>query len=312
MSQDPTRQITRADVLGDPGVARLIEQAVREDLNAWGADVASGDVTARLVPGERDCRGRIVFREAGVVAGLPIAEQVLSLIAPDAGLDCLVQDGDRLEAGQTAAAISGPARQVLAAERLMLNFLQRLSGNATATRKFVDAIAGTGAKLLDTRKTTPGWRLLEKYAVRMGGGHNHRIGLYDQVLIKDNHLASLGGEASVPEAIQRARAGAPAGTPLEIEVTTQDGALTAARAGADIVLLDNFTVEGLRAAVAAVRADAGERGAAPPLLEASGGVTLDSVRAIAETRVDRISTGWITHSAGSVDIALDFEISEAE
>jgi nicotinate-nucleotide pyrophosphorylase (carboxylating) len=204
------------------------------------------------------------------------------------------------------AELRGPARGVLAAERLILNFLQRLSGTATATRRFVDAVEGTQAKLLDTRKTTPGWRALEKYAVRAGGGHNHRMGLYDQVLIKDNHLVVHGGEAAVGKVVALARECAPPGTPVEVEVTGLEGALEAARAGADIILLDNFGVDRLREAVERVRADASARGAAPPQLEASGGVDLTTVRAIAETGVDRISTGWVTHSARALDIALDF------
>lgn len=281
-------------------VQELLAISIREDLRE------EGDVTSRVIPEGAVCEAKVVYRQAGVAAGLPLAERVLAKIAPGAALECHVQDGDRLDAGAVAATIKGPARQVLAAERLMLNFLQRLSGTASATRRFVDLIEGTGAELLDTRKTTPGWRLLEKYAVRAGGGTNHRFGLYDQVLIKDNHLCVHGGEAAVAEVVKLSRETAPAGTPVEVEVTTEEGALNAARAGADIILLDNFDPPGLKSAVEAVRADAKERGAAAPKLEASGGIASDTIRAVAETGVDRISTGWITHSAPSLDIALDF------
>ncbi|MGE0711652.1 MAG: carboxylating nicotinate-nucleotide diphosphorylase [Planctomycetota bacterium] len=281
-------------------VRALVRLAIAEDLGEL------GDVTSRVIPESATCRASIVFRHAGVLAGLPLAERVLAEIAPEARLERRAQDGERLERGGVAAEVSGPARGVLAAERLMLNFLQRLSGTATATRTFVDLIAGTGAALLDTRKTTPGWRTLEKYAVRAGGGENHRFGLYDQVLIKDNHLCVHGGEPNVAEVVRLSRAESPAGMVLEVEVTTLQGALDAARAGADIVLLDNFTPAGLKDVVAAVREDARVRRAQPPALEASGGISPESVRAVAESGVDRISTGWMTHSAPSLDIALDF------
>ena len=284
----------------DDATEALIELAVSEDLGA------EGDVTGRVVPADARCVGRIVFREPGVLAGLPLAERVLARIAPDARLEAWARDGDEVDAGEVVAELRGSARGVLAAERTLLNFLQRLSGIATATQRFVDAVSGTGARVLDTRKTTPGWRALEKYAVRVGGGDNHRFGLYDQVLIKDNHLAVWGGEAAVAEVVARAREAAPAGTPVEVEVTTLEGALTAVRAGADIILLDNFSVAHLREAVTAVVEDVSRRGAEPPLLEASGGIALDTIRAVAEAGVDRISTGWITHSARALDIALDF------
>lgn len=296
----------------DPGVfdrddvRRLIELAVEEDLGP--ARSYEGDVTARLLPPELGCTGGIVFREPGVLCGLPFVRRVLRRLAPDATITEHAHDGQQVVAKQVVAVIQGPARQVLAAERTLLNGLQRLSGVATATRRLVDAVAGTQARVLDTRKTTPGWRTIEKYAVRAGGGLNHRTGLYDMILIKDNHLAVLGGEPAVAEGIRRARAAAP-GLPLECEVTTQDGALAAARAGADMVLLDNFTPAGLTAACEAVREDAARRGAKPPLLEASGGITLQTIREVALTGVDRISTGSMTHSARNLDIALDFEVT---
>jgi len=293
-----------AELFDGPDLTDLITIAVREDL----AD--EGDVTARVVPEERSCHGAIVFREPGVLCGLPVAERVLARIAPNATLDRLHEEGEQLEALTVAARVTGPAREVLAAERLMLNFLQRLSGVATATRRFVDQTEGTDAKLLDTRKTCPGWRQLEKYAVRVGGGHNHRMGLYDQVLIKDNHLAVWGGEVGIPACVKRAREVAPPGTPVEVEVTTLAGGFKAARAGADIILLDNFSVPDLTAAVTAIRADCAERGVPAPQLEASGGVKVETTAAIAKTGVDRISTGWMNHSARALDIALDFDIQE--
>lgn len=293
-------------VFDSDDVRRLLDVAVVEDLGPGGT--FDGDVTSRVVPDAARAQGGIVFREPGVLAGLPLARRVLARIAPRARMDERARDGEQVAAKQVVAHLDGPAREVLAAERLMLNFLQRLSGTATATRRLVDAVAGTSARVLDTRKTTPGWRLLEKYAVRAGGGHNHRVGLYDQILLKDNHLAVLGGEAGIPTTITLARAKAPPGTPLEIEVTSLEGALLAARAGADIVLLDNFEPARLRQAVDAVRADAKARRAKPPLLEASGGITLATIKGVAETGVDRISTGSMTHSARSLDIALDFEI----
>lgn len=287
-------------VFSHKDVTRLLDIALEEDLDR------EGDVSSRIIPADTTCGAHVVYREGGVVAGLPLAERVLARVCPEARLERKAAEGQRLEPRAVAAVITGPARGVLAAERTMLNFLQRLSGVATATRRFVDAVQGTRAKVLDTRKTTPGWRRLEKYAVRTGGGVNHRMGLYDQVLLKDNHLAALGGEAQVAAAVTAARAAAPPGTPLEVEVTTLEGALNAARAGADIVLLDNFAPAGLREAVEAVRRDAERRGARPPELEASGGITLDTIRQVAETGVDRISTGAPTHSARALDIALDF------
>jgi nicotinate-nucleotide pyrophosphorylase (carboxylating) len=304
--QEPAVSELDPRVFDSDDVQRLIELAVAEDLGP-GATF-DGDVTARVLPPDARCRGVVVFREAGTLAGMPIVRKVLARIAPRARLDERAKDGDRIAPKQVVAVIEGPAREVLAAERTLLNFVQRLSGVATATRRLVDAVKGTGAQVLDTRKTTPGWRLIEKYAVRAGGGANHRVGLYDMVLLKDNHLVVAGGEPGIPEVIRRARAAAPAGTPLECEVTTLEGALLAARAGADMVLLDNFDPPRLREAVRAVKDDAAKRGARPPLLEASGGITLDTIRTVAETGVDRISSGSMTHSARALDIALDFEL----
>jgi nicotinate-nucleotide pyrophosphorylase (carboxylating) len=225
---------------------------------------------------------------------------VCHAVDPTLTFTVAVPEGSRCERGTTLASVAGPMRSLLAAERTALNFLQRLSGIATLTRKFVDAVAGTRARLLDTRKTTPGWRLLEKYAVRQGGGFNHRTGLFDGILIKDNHLAGLGGD--VRRAIETARAfPGNEGLAVEVEVDGLQQLEIALAARADIVLLDNMPLADLRAAVA--RRDA----VAPKtLLEASGGVNLQTVRDVAATGVDRISVGALTHSAPALDIGLDY------
>ena len=282
-------------------ITALVGLAIGEDLGP------AGDVTSRVVPIDATCRAEVVFREDGVLAGLPLIPLILERIGQHVTFEAKVEEGARLRGGEVVGVLTGNARQVLMLERTLLNLLQRMSGTASATRRFVDAIEGPKAKLLDTRKTIPGWRLLQKYAVRIGGGVNHRMGLHDMVLIKDNHLAVHGGEDAVAKAVEIGRQHAP-GIPLEIEVTTLEGALAAAQAGADYVLLDNFTPAQLSEIVQAVHADARERGAQPPQLEASGGINLDTVRAVAESGVDRISTGWITHSAPALDIALDFTL----
>ncbi len=222
------------------------------------------------------------------------------MVDPQLEIQSLIADGTRVERGDCVATVAGSLRSILAGERTALNFLQRLSGIATLTRKFVDAISGLPTQLLDTRKTTPGWRLLEKYAVRMGGGVNHRIGLFDAILIKDNHLAGLGGD--VRRAVEAARAyPGNASLSIEVEVDSLAQLEVALAVAADIVLLDNMSLQQLRTAVA-------QRTALAPavLLEASGGVTLETIRAIASTGVDRISVGAITHSAVALDIALDY------
>ncbi|HYH66884.1 MAG TPA: carboxylating nicotinate-nucleotide diphosphorylase [Urbifossiella sp.] len=275
---------------------RLVELALAEDLGA------AGDRTsAALIPADQPGRAAFVARTAGVVAGLPAAALVCAAVDPALAFTPTVADGTRLERGVVLATVVGPLRSILAAERTALNFLQRLSGVASLTRRYADAVAGTLAAVLDTRKTTPGWRLLEKYAVRMGGGTNHRVGLYDGVLIKDNHLAGLGGD--VRRAVELARA-APgnAGLPVEVEVDTLDQLEHALAARADIVLLDNMPPDLMRAAVA--RRDAVSPGTQ---LEASGGINLDTIAATAATGVDRISVGALTHSAPALDIALDYQ-----
>ncbi len=267
-----------------------------------------GDVTSELViPAELQGKAVFVARASGVLAGLPAAEMVIAAVDLGLRFEPLLGDGSRLEPGTRIALVSGPMRSLLTAERTSLNFLQRLSGVATLTRRYVDAVAGFPAKILDTRKTTPGWRLLEKYAVRQGGGHNHRMGLYDGILIKDNHLAALriadcGWQ--IAAAVKRARhhlAASGLAWQIEIEVDTLDQFDLALSEKPDMILLDNMSPDLMREAVR-------RRNEQAPavLLEASGGVNLQTVRAIAESGVDRISVGALTHSAPALDIALDY------
>jgi nicotinate-nucleotide pyrophosphorylase (carboxylating) len=276
----------------------LIRLAAREDLG-------SGDVTSQsLIPASAKATARVVARQAGIVAGRGLIAPVLREFGCRAKVTLKARDGQRIRKGQTLAVISGPARGILAAERTMLNFLQRLSGVATLTRAFVDAVTDTRARILDTRKTTPGWRALEKYAVRAGGGVNHRIGLYDQALVKDNHLAALRARGeSLADALGRLRAKRP-GLFVMVEADDEPGVRDAVTARADAVLLDNMPPRELARMVRLVRTLPGGRRVA---IEASGGVTLKTVRAIARSGVDRISIGALTHSAPALDIALDFE-----
>jgi nicotinate-nucleotide pyrophosphorylase (carboxylating) len=264
-------------------------------------DVGPGDVTTlATVPPNAHAAAVIVAREPIVVAGLGFAMQAFRLLSRDIDLVEQCADGESIPPGRSVLNIRGQARAILTAERVALNFLQRLSGVASMTRLFVDAVVGTNAKILDTRKTTPGWRRFEKYAVACGGGQNHRFGLFDMVLIKDNHLVALRDEqpSAIAAAVARARKNYP-NLKVEVEADNLDQVRQALDAGADIILLDNMPLENLRAAVNLVR------GAAK--LEASGGVNLNTVRSIAETGVDFISVGAITHSARAVDLALDFK-----
>jgi nicotinate-nucleotide pyrophosphorylase (carboxylating) len=277
---------------------RLVELALAEDLGT------SGDRTSEaLIPANKPGRAVFVARSPGIVAGLPAAELVIAAVDPKLSLDVHFPDGTPVERGNRIATVSGPLRSILVAERTALNFVQRLSGIATLTRKFVEAVAGCQAKVLDTRKTTPGWRHLEKYAVRLGGGHNHRIGLYDGILIKDNHLAGLGDPTTaVKRAIELARTHpGNEGLPVEVEVDSLEQLEQALAVMPEIVLLDNMPPEMLREAVT-------RRNTIAPstLLEASGGVSLSTIRDISETGVDRISVGALTHSAPALDIALDY------
>ncbi len=279
---------------------RLIELALAEDLGT------RGDVTSQaMIPAERVGRAVLVARSAGVLAGMPAAQLVLHAVDPALKLEVARHDGEGVAAGELLGVVSGPLRGLLAAERTALNFLQHLSGIATLTRRFVDAVAGLDCQILDTRKTLPGWRLLAKYAVRCGGGHNHRRGLDDAILIKDNHLAALASEASpVASALEAARQHA-GGLPIEIEVDSLSLLDVALTGRPDIILLDNMSLGELREAVA--RRDAVVEADDYIFLEASGGVTLHNVRAVAETGVDRISIGALTHSAPALDMALDYQ-----
>ncbi|MBA4792086.1 MAG: carboxylating nicotinate-nucleotide diphosphorylase [Phenylobacterium sp.] len=273
------------DLLIEP----VVRAALAEDLGR------AGDVTA-LACVEADARLSVAFaaRKAGVVSGLACARLALQTLDPEARFETLVGDGARIAAGAVLARAEGNARAVLSAERTGLNLLGRMSGVATLTRAYVDAVEGTGARIVDTRKTTPGLRHLEKYAVRCGGGVNHRFGLDDAILIKDNHIAACGG---VAEAVRRAKAFAGHLMKVEVEVDGLDQLEDALRHGPDVVMLDNFSLADLRTAVGLAKGRA--------VLEASGGVTLETVRAIAETGVDVISVGALTHSVMSLDIGLD-------
>jgi len=251
------------------------------------------------VPEERQARGFVTAREEGVLAGNEVAAQVFRELDPELEVHVMVEDGSRVGADALVLEVSGSARSILSGERTALNFLQRLSGVASLTRLFVDRVAGTPARILDTRKTTPGWRLLEKQAVVDGGGNNHRMGLYDRAMVKDNHLVVEGGAEVLQEAIRRLKAERP-----EVEVELEADRLEQVEVflgleGVDQILLDNMGLEEMRRAVQM-------RGSGGPVLEASGGVTLKTVRAIADTGVDFISVGLITHSARALDLGLDF------
>ena len=275
---------------------RLAKNALKED-QAW-QDVT----TAALVPPEQKGRGIIIAREEGVLAGLPVAEAVFKAVDPSLQWRPLAAEGSRLSPGQEVARIEGPLAAILRGERVALNYLTHLSGVATATARLVAAIAGLPVGIRDTRKTTPGLRTLEKYAVRVGGGQNHRLTLADAVLIKDNHLAALRARGlGIAEALRRAGEQAPAGMRVQIEVTTIDEARQALEAGAGELLLDNMPPEDMRRAVEMAQGRA--------VLEASGGISLDNVRRVAETGVDYISVGAITHSARALDMSLQVAAS---
>lgn len=277
---------------------KLIDLALDEDL------AGVGDLTSQaLIPADLVGRAAFVVRAPGTLAGLPAARRVCERVDPAIGFIDRAKDGDTFEERTVVAEVQGPMRSILTAERTALNFLQRLSGVATLTRRYAQLVADLPVQLLDTRKTTPGWRLLEKYAVACGGGVNHRMGLYDGVLIKDNHLAALGSQRLAPsEAVRRAREAYGGRVVIEVEVDSLAQLEEVLPAGPDVVLLDNMDVEQLRQAVTIRNA----RG--PHIrLEASGGVTLQTLRAIAETGVDRVSVGALTHSATALDIALDYQ-----
>ncbi len=279
----------------DDGALRALVAA------ALAEDVGAGDATARaLIPADARAHAVIRTRADGVLSGLRPAMLAFHLVDERVDVSPIHRDGDRLVAGENVLHLRGPARGIVTAERVALNFLQRLSGVATLTRRYVDAVAGTGAAILDTRKTTPGLRALEKAAVRDGGGVNHRMGLDDMVLVKENHLRVAG---SVAEAARRVRAAAP-GLPVEVETTTLAEACDAVDAGIERVMLDNVPLHALRERIDAIRAHAARTGRRCPRLEVSGGVRLDTVRAIAECGPDDISVGALTHSAPALDLTL--------
>jgi nicotinate-nucleotide pyrophosphorylase (carboxylating) len=281
-------------------VATLISLAISED-------VGPGDVTSLyFVPENRKARAFVAVRSAGVVSGVEVAGEVFATIDPALDVEVLVPDGSRVSGGALVLRVEGSARSILTAERVALNFLQRLSGIATLTARYVELVKGTPARILDTRKTTPGYRLLEKQAVVHGGGTNHRLGLYDRAMIKDNHLVVEGGPPAIQAAINRLKEEKPK-VEIEVEADHLDQVRTfLGMSGIDYILLDNMTPAQLSEAVQ-LRGDQRK-----PKLEASGGVTLETVRAIAESGVDFISVGALTHSAPALDIGLDFTPLESE
>jgi nicotinate-nucleotide pyrophosphorylase (carboxylating) len=271
----------------------IVHHALREDA-PW------GDLTSdALVPAATRAVGRFVCKADGVVCGLDVARAVFAAVDPMFEFTACSQDGSLIQRGDVLTEVRGPARGMLRAERIALNLLQRMSGIATATHAYVGAIRGTGATIVDTRKTAPGLRALDKYAVRCGGGSNHRFSLSDGVLVKDNHIAALGG-ASLRDALLAARRAVPHTVRIEVEVDRLDQIEDALAGGADIILLDNMAPAVLREAVTLIARRA--------LTEASGGITLDTVRAAAEAGVDLISVGALTHSVSALDISLDIEV----
>ena len=272
-----------------------LQKVVRAALDE---DQAFNDITTiATVVSDRRARATLVARQSGTVAGMALALEAFRLLDPKASIRVDREDGWRVTSGDPVMFVTGHARALLGAERVALNFMQRLSGIATLTARYVDLVDGTNAKILDTRKTTPGWRALEKYAVRVGGGANHRSDLASGVLIKDNHLVACDGDVAL--AVRRAREMAPSGMPIEVECDTPKQVRAAIDAGAEIVLLDNMTLDEMRESVAMVGGRA--------KVEASGGVNLSTVRPIAETGVDWISIGALTHSPPALNLALDFD-----
>ena len=270
--------------------AEIVERALAEDLGG------RGDITsAAVIDVDAAARGEVIARGSGVIAGLEVAAAAFTVVDPEVSVEAHLSDGDRVGPGDLVATVAGRARPILAAERTALNLLGRMSGVATATARLVEAVEGTGATILDTRKTMPGLRMLDKYAVRMGGGSNHRMGLYDAVLIKDNHIAAVG---DLRLAVSMAREMWGPETMVEVEVEDLDQLAAALDTDADRVLLDNMDTATLRRAVEMVDGRMET--------EASGGVTPETVREIAETGVNFISVGWITHSPAQLDLALEF------
>lgn len=268
-------------------INQILENALRED-------IGSGDITTNLLfPYDAECKAIILAKEEGVVAGLPIAEMVFRKLDKDIVFSEEKKDGDKVEPNQVLAEISGSQKAVLTGERVALNFLQRLSGIATLTSRFVKAIHGLPVKILDTRKTAPGLRILDKYAVRVGGGFNHRFGLYEEVLVKDNHIKLVGG---ITRAVNILRERAVTRKRIEVEASTISEVEEALNVGADFIMLDNMSPKMIKEAVGQIKGKT--------LIEVSGGVTIENVREIAETGVDFISVGLLTHSPEALDIGL--------
>ena len=282
------------DLPNTPQVKRLIRQAIAEDFS-------QGDVTTEaLIPETSQSKASVMAKARGIIAGTEIAKQVFLKVDPKLEVDILIKDGAEVKPGDVIARIEGKTSSMLKAERVALNFLQRLSGIASETARYVQSVKGLPVYIMDTRKTTPGLRMLEKYAVRVGGGKNHRMHLADGILIKDNHIAVLRRRGlSIKEIVAKARHKASPELKIEVEVKTPEEAIQAAEAGADIVMLDNMNLEDMQRAVLLVKSRA--------LIEASGGITLESVRAVAETGVDLISIGALTHSPKALDISLELD-----
>ncbi len=275
----------------------LTTDLIREQArNALTEDIGTGDITAVLIPDTASAKATVSCRDNAVICGCEWFNQVFALLDTSIHVDWHVEDGYRVKSDKILCTLTGRARALLSGERTALNFLQTLSGTATAAARYVEAIKGTGVEILDTRKTIPGLRMAQKYAARCGGGHNHRIGLFDGVLIKENHICAAG---SIANAVAEARQIAPAGMPVEVEVENLQEAEEALNAGVDILLLDNMSPPLLRNAVDLVRGRA--------RLEASGGITLENIREIAETGIDFISVGAITKDVSAVDLSMRFE-----
>jgi nicotinate-nucleotide pyrophosphorylase (carboxylating) len=281
-----------------PDVHAIIELALAED-------IGTGDVTTlATVPADRTAEATMLAKAEGVLSGIEVAREVFRVVDSSVEFEPLARDGDRLSHRMDIARISGSARSILTAERTALNIVQRLSGVATSTARYVALVQGTNTKIVDTRKTTPGMRLLEKRAVMHGGGHNHRFGLADGILIKDNHLAAIGGPTRITDAITAARRHAPHTLKIEVEVTSLDELREALDAGADIIMLDNMDTPTMAEAVAIRDAHASS-----PLLEASGGITDARIPEIAAIGIDLISVGALTHSSPALDISLDIRLT---
>lgn len=277
----------------------MYDYALREQIRAWLAeDIGMGDITTETtIPAHSRSKAVIHVKEDGIIAGLDIAKLVFEIVDPNIKYQARVTDGDYVTKGTVIAEAEGSTHSLLTGERLALNLMQRLSGIATKTRSFVDALEGLPTRLVDTRKTTPGHRMLEKYAVRVGGGANHRFGLYDAVMIKDNHIKGAG---SIRDAVERARARIPHTMKIEVETESMEQIEEALASGADIIMFDNMSLEAMTEAVRHVKAQAPH-----VITEASGGVRLETVRGIASTGVDVISVGGLTYSFQALDISLD-------